>query len=125
MNEVSKLLYFIDVLYAVQGVMIGVAIFSIVGLLFLVLVRFINESNGDTLNEEPYQKYRQRLYRKRLAIILIVATVGASLIPSRSTMYAMLANKLSSQFYETNTGKEISNDAVKALRSWLESQTRK
>lgn len=115
MNNLSWFLYAVDVTDKI-GTLIGITLL-VVGLLFFAINIAVPVSEGEILEWKDFKKWWARG-----AAALFFGGLLFTLIPSKSTMYAMAASEVGERVVKTEAVQGIASDATKALQVWIKKQ---
>lgn len=138
MNSLSWFLYAADAIGNVSAMVTGFgALFTIAGVIGTVLWLVAGGCKASDQKQEWYGRSPDTLARnqaewdswissfamlKKFLKYGVVFLILGALMPSRPTIYAMAASELGDRLLQTDTAKEITNDATKALQQWIKRQ---
>jgi hypothetical protein len=117
MTKLSWLLWLSDVVYGVQslcGVTLAIGgVGAVIATACMVLAK--DEMDGTLYGRLSYAV-------RRLWAILAVAAVLVVAIPSKTTVLAIAATETAAMAMQTPDGREITSDALNAVKAWLRAQ---
>ena len=120
MNSLSLLLYFIDVLYSLNVVMVIGAL----AIIIYTLGRFaywasMTEWSSDTPEQKESKRNFKVITTKWLIGLPVVLLLIASLIPTKETMYMIAASEVGGYVANTKEAKEILQEVTNTIKSEL------
>jgi len=120
MTNLSWMLWLSDLAPNIQGAAgIATALCS-VGAVITTIIYLVDSSYPEQL-PEPARR-RILLVARRLWIVVGTATIIAVLMPSKTTIIAIAATESAAMVLKSPDGKEITSEALVAVKQWLRSQ---
>lgn len=110
------LIYLIDVLHSLSGLLVAVLIFAGAGLVvgFIMYVIWRTDSYSPNYDEDVEDNKTYQRLLKRGAIIFTVSALLFTLIPSEKVMYTMLVSS-----YITQENIELTGDAIEDMVDYI------
>lgn len=111
MNDLTWFLYWTDVL---PGFAKGLTVFSVIGVIIVATIgtAFLIETAGD-LTTKFY------LFTGSLISFFIILGLSTNFIPSKQTMYLMIASEMGEEAYNSPNGQEVTNTLKTILKELI------
>lgn len=120
MNQLSWLLYSVDVLYSFSGFVLASLIFAWLGYAVHTLIAKIWASEVYSWDSEPVKDHKRKWQEKSILpdakwfLLSLVACLFLVLVPQKETLYLIVASEAGETVIKTPEAQEIM-DAVKEI----------
>lgn len=115
MNKLSWMLWFADFCTNIQGVLGAFSAFLSLGLLIMCIALFL----GKEEIEAPFYE-RLKKVSKRIAITLAITWPLFTIVPSKSTVHAIIASELGEMFIAGKDVQDLKYEALSTIKAWLQ-----
>lgn len=115
MNSISWFLYAIDVIGNLK--FLAAAVTLAVALAWGVLNITVPVTDGEVLAWKDF-----RYWWTRGVVVILISGAVYSILPSRSTLYAIAASQVGEQIAQNQAVQGLAGDATRALQQWIRQQ---
>jgi hypothetical protein len=127
MNNLSIFIYLAELIPAIGHLAVGMAIASVVGLFFSVMIWDFNKKKWEYDSKEENAAREGRLSMGKFGIkffplMFVVCCVVGTIIPSRNTIMMIAASEYGETLYKSESVQEIINPATKLLKSYIKEE---
>lgn len=120
--NLTWLIYWVNVLDNVQGMLIGLMIISLLAAAVTFLVMSLCIDDAWRENRPPLRARRNKLTR-RWGIVAAICAVVLVFLPGKSTVTLMLASEIGQKVVASQQAKDIIDPSIDYLKLWIKKQT--